>query len=528
MKYLKCFARVLCLIPKKLFFITIVLLLFYSCVSIGKVLMPLLFEKFIDGIEKNNIIELFYGFTWVGGTFVLEILNHLLLFVNDLTQYRIVNAVSLKVFNRFINLKDLTSSKMSSQELTSYTHDYVESSVSIFNINKSSAAFELAKLLCLLVLMFYLDVIFGVITIITICITVLIYRFGNKTYMKNAKFIREKAIEFYDVVEDQIEGRDEIDNLKIKGQEKMRVKTSADIMIDRYNIQNVKNFIVLFLFQDYVRIFYELIIVAISLYFVFIGRISLGTMVVAVMYSVQVSNPIIFFNAIFASLRDSFNDMEMLLDVLPESSEDVVTVAKLNEIKISDDVLCGNYDGSFTFKRGNIYLVDGSSGCGKSKLLEKIVFGKECVFLSEDGKNLEHATDIAYLPQSPTVFPISLRENILLGDEDARCSEVISLLRLDHLNESPVIDESSLSGGERSKICFARILLSKKEWLILDEPLTGIGADEVKNILLQVKKFFANKTIIFTSHDTNVRNGIFVCGVNSEIVKLESSCMSKP
>ena len=57
-----------------------------------------------------------------------------------------------------------------------------------------------------------------------------------------------------------------------------------------------------------------------------------------------------------------------------------------------------------------------------------------------------------------------------------------------------------LSGGQRQKICLARLLYHDKEILILDEATNALDKDAEKDVI-QLIQSLKNKTIIMISHD---------------------------
>ncbi len=57
-----------------------------------------------------------------------------------------------------------------------------------------------------------------------------------------------------------------------------------------------------------------------------------------------------------------------------------------------------------------------------------------------------------------------------------------------------------LSGGQRQKVCLARLLYHEKEILVLDEATNAIDKAAEKSII-QSMKLLKNKTIIIISHD---------------------------
>ncbi len=171
-------------------------------------------------------------------------------------------------------------------------------------------------------------------------------------------------------------------------------------------------------------------------------------------------------------------------------------------------------------KRGERIALIGDIGAGKSTLI-KIILG---LLKPSDGELYINGTDYNSLPQSqvfkhfgyitqnPVLFNRSIFENIIFGNPDTSRETVVNLLEQFGLNE--VFDKlekgidtsvgkngSRLSGGQRQIVWFLRIYLQNPEILLMDEPTASLN-EETKEVLWElIKKGFADKTIIMSSHD---------------------------
>lgn len=118
---------------------------------------------------------------------------------------------------------------------------------------------------------------------------------------------------------------------------------------------------------------------------------------------------------------------------------------------------------------------------------------------------------LGYLPQEPSVFRnLSVRENFLAilelveSDKETRqqrCDQLIEEFNLGHVESSQGF---SLSGGERRRVEIARALIPDPDFILLDEPFSGvdpIAVEEVQDIVLMLRE--RGIGILITDH--NVR-----------------------
>ncbi len=174
---------------------------------------------------------------------------------------------------------------------------------------------------------------------------------------------------------------------------------------------------------------------------------------------------------------------------------------------------------SFDFKRGNIYLIRGPSGVGKTSFLN-LVAGElspqtgtilvQGVKMTELDSELRRAI-YAYLPQNPSLLNRSVRQNVTFGSvktdtevwnalKAASAEKIVQKLE-DGLNQEILEFGDSLSGGERQRICLARLINKNADVIILDEPTSALD-DENRDLIMKVLTRFRKEKIIFVvSHD---------------------------
>lgn len=190
-----------------------------------------------------------------------------------------------------------------------------------------------------------------------------------------------------------------------------------------------------------------------------------------------------------------------------------------NLIKIYGDRSVVN-DVSFEVNKGEVVCLLGPNGAGKTTTFYMVVGlvkpNKGTVFL--DGQNIstwpmnERArAGIGYLPQEASIFrKLNVEDNIklvlemndkLTVDEKSRKLEELlaefGVLKLRH--ESAV----SLSGGERRRVELARALAASPDFILLDEPFTGIDPIAIGEIKDNIRKLSEDKGlgVLITDHN---------------------------
>lgn len=173
---------------------------------------------------------------------------------------------------------------------------------------------------------------------------------------------------------------------------------------------------------------------------------------------------------------------------------------------------------NFQVEKGFIGMI-GASGAGKSTLLHllagRLPFKEGSIELNDHRLTSLHVDayfeQIAYIPQHPYIFPLSLADNIRFyapDTSDQRVEEIVEQIGLHSLVQSfpngihEKIGEGhrSLSGGQEQRVAMARALLSDKPIILLDEPtahLDVVTEYEIKQLMLQL---FQHKFVFIATH----------------------------
>lgn len=180
---------------------------------------------------------------------------------------------------------------------------------------------------------------------------------------------------------------------------------------------------------------------------------------------------------------------------------------------------------SLTFSTGKIYGIIGQNGSGKSTLIkllarQQAICSGELLFDQrpiEQWKSKAFARQVAYLPQHlPQAHHLTVAEllkmgryawNGLLGRNSKQDQQIISEA-LQRTNMQEYADQlvDTLSGGERSRVWLAMLLVQQSRFLLLDEPLAALDIAhqvEVMQLIQQLVREL-NLGIIIVIHDINL------------------------
>ncbi|MBK7877354.1 MAG: ABC transporter ATP-binding protein [Planctomycetes bacterium] len=173
-----------------------------------------------------------------------------------------------------------------------------------------------------------------------------------------------------------------------------------------------------------------------------------------------------------------------------------------------------------TFKRGELLGLFGRSGSGKSTVAALCVrlYDPDAGTVLLDGRplpeyQLQSLRDRFGLSmQESTLFGASIRENLLLGRPEATEEELWEALRLSAAdgfvaNLKRGLDTelgsggTGLSGGERRRLCLARVLLRRAPVLIVDEPFSGLDRVAVDRVRATLSERARTDIVVVIAHD---------------------------
>ena len=153
---------------------------------------------------------------------------------------------------------------------------------------------------------------------------------------------------------------------------------------------------------------------------------------------------------------------------------------------------------------GEKIAIIGANGAGKTTLL-RCLGGEACGMQADSGvaKWAEHA-NIGYMPQDPTDEFASdktltdwMTQWTKEGDDDQVIRGILGRLLFsgDDVKKSVKV----LSGGEKGRMMYGKLMLGRHNVLLMDEPTNHMDMESIESLNIALDKYAG--TLIFVSHD---------------------------
>lgn len=200
-------------------------------------------------------------------------------------------------------------------------------------------------------------------------------------------------------------------------------------------------------------------------------------------------------------------------------------IEKINEIKFENVDFSYPKRDKMIFENLNLHFEDekivglvGESGSGKSTLMKmvmkwyiaksgKISLNEEDI-LEIDSRKLQEK--IAYIPQFPQIFSQTIRENLVLGNDEITDEEILEIAEKCRLKDVILSTENGLdtkinsekvifSSGEMQRLELMRALLKRADVYIFDEPTSNLDTLN-ESIILNLIKENCKGMVFLISH----------------------------
>ncbi len=196
---------------------------------------------------------------------------------------------------------------------------------------------------------------------------------------------------------------------------------------------------------------------------------------------------------------------------------------------------------NLSVKRGETIALVGNSGGGKSTLVNLIprFYDIKSGSIKIDGIDIRDYSlnslhqNIAVVFQDNFLFSGTIRENILLGKEDATEEEIQKAVKIAYLDEfiatlqdglDTQIGERGilLSGGQKQRVAIARAFLKDAPIIVLDEATSALDNKSEAIVQKAIDNLMKDKTVFIIAHRlSTIKNANRIAVINEgELVEL--------
>lgn len=199
-----------------------------------------------------------------------------------------------------------------------------------------------------------------------------------------------------------------------------------------------------------------------------------------------------------------------------------------NVTKKYDTVVLDNI--SFEFNTGNIYVIKGISGSGKTTLLNlistldsdyegDIYFNKKNIKSFTKKEKSLYFNNIGFMMQKSCLYHnLTIMDNLLLINKDKKL--IYKYLKLFDVNNILNKYPNEISGGERQRISFIRLLLNDNKIIILDEATSSLDRENSLKFVSYLTKLNKTDKIIIISTHKDIFDNIADSIINIKLGKI--------
>ena len=198
---------------------------------------------------------------------------------------------------------------------------------------------------------------------------------------------------------------------------------------------------------------------------------------------------------------------------------------KLHRLAVEAENISKKYDRqlfknfSIMVEAGERVAIIGANGAGKTTLLRALC-GEMAGLLPDSGrvKWAENA-NVGYMPQDPTeefaantVLTDWMGQWTKEGDDDQAVRSILGRLLFggDDVRKSVQV----LSGGEKGRMMFGKLMLGRHNVMMMDEPTNHMDMESIESLNIALEKYAG--TLIFVSHDRE-----FVSSLATRILEIK-------
>ncbi len=276
------------------------------------------------------------------------------------------------------------------------------------------------------------------------------------------------------------------------------------------------------------------IVALVGAYLILNNHLTVGGLTVLLSYANQYMKPFNDISSVVTELQNALVCADRVFELIEQDSEisekDEILPSVSGEVNI--DNISFRYDDdkpliddfSLDVRSGQSIAIVGPTGCGKTTFINLLMrfYDVNSGLIKVDGIDIKDVTrhslrqNYGMVLQDTWIKQGSVRENVALGKVDASEEEIVAACKQAHSYEfikrlpnglDTIIDENSLSSGQKQLLCITRVMLALPPMLILDEATSSIDTFTEQEIQGAFDKLMDGRTSFVVAHRlSTIRN----------------------
>lgn len=517
---------------------------------ICSLLQPLLWGKIIQDLLGKSLELVCMDIKYFSAiSILLLIVKFVESYLFNFLTTSIVYDLKIDMYNQILNFPIKIFDEISVGELISRLQEDTNSIATIITNELLTTIIDIFKIIIIGIAMIKINTMLSIIVLVTFPIYWIVFLKSGERIKGKVKELKKTNDEYLKNVEQTLIGIREVISLGIKryvynifcdiSKKFRKVDLNVSVNNQFFNIIAI-----------FVNMVIKLFTVFVGAYYIINNTLTIQYFITFTTYSDQLTSSLMNVTRLNSTIQQVFVSIERIFNLMDNLSyekhdygssifSEVKGEIKFENVyfKYRNDYVIRNV--TFNISPNSKVAIVGDSGSGKSTIFNLLLrfydlsLGKIIIddinIVDLDESSLRKA--ISIVRQEPFIFNLSIKENLLIGNDYINDQELIDVCKQVNIHDyiislpeqyNTVISENStnISGGQKQRLSIARAILKKSKIILFDEVTSGLDNISQSYIQEYIDKISKDHTVIVIAHrlSTIVNSDLIIMLNNGEII----------
>ncbi|GGF94587.1 ABC transporter ATP-binding protein [Paenibacillus albidus] len=490
---------------------------------------PLIWGKLLTGLFSKDYQHIIKLIVYIIIIYSLQIiLNYVQTFLFSYLNENIIYDLKESIFRKIMNLQVSAFEDIGQGGFLSRLHEDTATISNLITQEFINISLDILKVVFVGIIAFAISPTLAFITIISFPLTYYInLKFGKLLKEKNTTTMNVYD-EYFSVVQESLAGIKEIKALGVK-KERVNLFLELSSRIKKLNIDmNILSTLAgnISLIVNYTT---QIVLYSVGAYLIFKENLKVEYFIAFTSYSQQFLRSLSNLTKINLSLRKAGVSLQRVYDLIDHKSVEEFGDLDIDSLEgeIKFENVNFNYEKQNTVLQnlnldinpGKKYAMVGLNGAGKSTIFNLITRFNDPLTgkITIDGIDIKELNEIslrkniAVVRQEPTLFNLTIKENLLLANPQSSMRDIINACEKVNIHEfintlperynTKLLNSArNLSGGQRQSIAFARAILKRSKIILFDEATSALDNDSQFSTKKIINELSNDHLVIIIAH----------------------------